>query len=775
MSAAHEQAARRLCQNLDVVLRMYERGFFEYDVAQRPDGVLVMPDSDPPARPPSPPPGGGQQWRKLEVAAGELNGQARALLPALGGLRGYAERELYTGGVQKRWRSLDGFQNLVKAVYRAQIVYYELKDAFLRPTPAEAETFRGYAEELMRGVDAGGDYRRVGENIQWMFRRDTALDWDEALSEGVPDEFLLLGLCGLNAYYRLHSTEAYTRGLKLLQPLEQYTRHPHRQRKKRESLGLLGLTAYLRGRLKFGLGQYAEARAAWIESSECYARKIEQKQALLGEDDERQRQKWEDTRALCLRRGSLAAAMGNGYLLLVLSKLNACLEVVVLSRAVLTKHCGRVYAAYVDLIYASAQRAKYSSDAAVLAACEQRLQACLRTFSDLVGDSHYVQRANIELGLVYHYKAKILARRLREEGLSPAKTARAERQIKKLYDDALANLTAAIEYAGESEDGRERNPRMLAEAYALRSHLWRHRPEDDYKRATYPGYLRALQDASAALKHVGKMTQLECEARMALGAAYLSIAEDLKRGKLPLNFRQVAERKGVPVPAPRPAARRKELPAETGQAAAEAELWAYKQQADGELSEALRLNDGANPRISAVCYLRLAQSGLLLETTLPDAWYYFGLYQEIAGRVEHAFCHEQAVELEKELRRKGKFFFLDVRKGLNLHEWEKKLRDYLISEAINRKVKEMKRPAAHGDDQPPPAEHGPPGQKKTKRGRKETNPKLTPLIQGLMTHLMVVYNTAEKIAKEREQEFFNKLKADSKYPADEPGPARPDS
>jgi hypothetical protein len=40
-----------------------------------------------------------------------------------------------------------------------------------------------------------------------------------------------------------------------------------------------------------------------------------------------------------------------------------------------------------------------------------------------------------------------------------------------------------------------------------------------------------------------------------------------------------------------------------------------------------------------------------MTTTLPDAWFYFRQYQGIADRVEHAFCHEQAAVIEKELQR----------------------------------------------------------------------------------------------------------------------------
>lgn len=760
MTSPHEQAARLLSQNLDVVRRFYGRGWFEHSVALGEDGVLRMPDSDPTLSPrQDPPPDANWRWCSLEDASDALNRQALDLLPHLVGLRGYADAELYAdgdpsgGGVRKLWRTMGGFQNLVKAVYRAQVINYELRDAFLRLTAGESSTFRGYAAALTRGVKADSDNMKVGRNIGRLFKRQTSLPLDPDLSLVVTDEFLLLGLCGINSYYRQHSSDFYSLGLEQLGPLEQYIRVERSQSKGRESWGLRGLAAYLRGRLTFGLSRYAEARDAWTESSECYGRKIEQKLASLSNPDESQREKWEDTRSLCLRRSSLAAAMGNGYLLLVMSKLSASLEIVVLSRGVLTKHCGRVYAAYVDLIYAAAKRARYSSDLGVLEACEAQLKNCRKTFNDLVKGTHYVERANIEIALVFYYQARGLGR-LEQQEISPQPDV--DNKISLLYSQAVENLTSAINYAGFSENRRERNPRMLAEAYALRSHLWSHISDGPYELRCG----RALYDANEALKHVGDMTQLECEARMALGAAYLAVAEGVMSDRLspdhvqlPVGENASADRWGGQGRWAR-TRREAEKRRDARQVKKESGIWKYKQKADAELSQALELNNGANPRISAVCFLRLAQSALLLETTLPDAWFNFLNYQAIADRVEHAFCHDHAKEIEKELRLRGRHFFVDVRQGLKYEEWKVKLEEYLIHETINRIVEETPGPLAGGGGDAA-------SQQPKRQGRKATYK--TRLAKELEKYMDIGNHTAADIATAREQEFLAKLKAAGKY------------
>src|SRR5262249_32919647 len=117
----------------------------------------------------------------------------------------------------------------------------------------------------------------------------------------------------------------------------------------------------------------------------------------------------------------------------------------------------------------------------------------------------------------------------------------------------------------------------------------------------------------------------------------------------------------------------------------ENQIWKYKRLADEQLSLALNVNANANPRISAVCFLRLAQAGLLMETTLPDARFFLAQFQKISDRVEHAFCHELALDISEELQRKGNALFIDVReRGLDIGFWVDEVKDYLSREAINR-------------------------------------------------------------------------------------------
>ena len=752
MTLPHEQIALALVQNLDVVRRMYERGWFEHSAIVNTAGVLRMPPSDPTlfAERESPP--AGWKWCDLDHAASELNAQAIKLIPHLHTLKTFAEKKLSGDGMYKLWPSLDGYQTLLKAVYRAQSIHYELEDAFLRVPFQLDESFRRRSEQLVHGVNLDLDYPKVGENIRKMFKNETGIKWDRDLYSCLIDEFLLLGLGGINAHYRRHSSDAYLAGLAQLRPLELYIRDELKQLKQRPSLGLLGLAAYLRGRLQFGLSRYVQARDAWTESSECYSRKIEQKQTEFRTADPQKSEKWEDIRSLCLRRSALAAAMGNGYLLLVMSRLSACLEVVVLSRGILTKSCGAVYAAYVDLIYAAAKRAKHSFDPNVLDECQRLLEHSHETFTKLVEGSHYVQRANVELALVFHYQAKSL-NRLREGALTRKE---AVEKINVLYEKAITNLNSAIDYAAGKKQRTKSNPRMLAEAYAILSHICRHRPQSDYEQANRPGWVEALKNAHEALKHVGEMSQLECEARMALGIAYIAIAEGLKSGAIKINYRELAAHEGVTIEGrgirpKKKSGRRSARQIDRDEEIREEEIWVNKQNADRELSRVLEINDTANPRISAICFLRLAQSALLRDTTIPDAWFYFRQYEAIADRVEHAFCHELAMKIEKELERRGQFFIVDLkREDLNVNDWKEKLEDQLLNETINRIVQDWRSL---------PTRNRPTGS--PRKGRKSTE--LSLLTKDIEKYTRLSEATARTIAKKRLEEFRNKLKAVGAY------------
>ncbi|HEY0730044.1 MAG TPA: hypothetical protein VGD38_18300, partial [Pyrinomonadaceae bacterium] len=181
-----------------------------------------------------------------------------------------------------------------------------------------------------------------------------------------------------------------------------------------------------------------------------------------------------------------------------------------------------------------------------------------------------------------------------------------------------------------------------------------------------------------------------------------------------------------------------------------------KRLADEQLSLALNINAKANPRISAVCFLRLAQAGLLMETTIPDVRFFLDQFQKISDRVEHAFCHELASDIREQLERKGPAFFVDVRqRGLTVAFWEDELKDYLTREAINRIVDNMSVPLS-GDAGTP---------KRRGRGRKTTLK--GQFIKDLVSHTGYSPEWARSVAGNYEKEFLDKLRATGKYVGDD--------
>lgn len=676
-SRNHLIAVDVLRDNYNVLNHMYRLGRFEYPVAERitdaeghPLQVLI----------PTNEPGTINIWHDIGLLESRDNIQPWTLAPPPADLPpGWrwsrindVARGLYDLARTLLLQSPHLFLNSFCLPIRALALAYEIRDYLLIVSKEESQFFVNWAEQIAPDIDAHvKDNYPVG---------------DQAERLRLTKNLIIISLCGINELYRRHHAHAYEQALGLLKSIESYLHGPLLDSQKQKSLGLTGLTNYLIGRVTFALGR-PNASKAFLVSTEAYANRVYQKEAAR-DRGEISAQEYEEARLVSLRRSALAAALGTGYIAMSRSRVTEALQSVTLARGVLKQNCGQVYAAYTEFIYAQAKRALGSSDLKELRQVKNLFRRCARDFEQLVPNSHYPCRVQVERAILCHYSAQCHELIYQEQSkLKQDKFSKehVRQRLFKFYDKGIDLLTKAIEYAQADTGvlGREmRNPRMLAEALYLRSHLRRYQSklcDDPSDKMTL-----ALEDARKALKHAEGMRQLECEAYITLGAAYSALATSALTTKLP-----GSEEEGDALKNSSPLL----LNVNRSRAASVEQTGEIQMRSFQELREdakdkfinALKLNEGNNPRVSADCYLHLSQLALLTPTTYPDARTYYKKYQEEVGPfVDHAYCHNVARDIERRLDESGQFFFVDVRESLNVDYWNAKVREYLINETLNQ-------------------------------------------------------------------------------------------
>jgi hypothetical protein len=661
-----------LQNNYRVLNRMYRLGMFEYPVAERltdgegrplrvlvPDdgmgkaeisqniGWLEAIDNSPPWTL-SPPPATlapGWRWSKINEAAQGLYELALPLLP--------------------QWPQL--FTDTFCLPIRALALSYEIHDYLLSVDKKQSEFFVIWAGEIVPDVDG---YVRANYPVE-----------DPARRLRLTKDLIIIALCGINELYRRHDTQAYERAREMLKSVETYLHGPLRRQQKRESFGLIGLTSYLSGRVAFALG-LPDAKRAFLLSTEAYANRVYQKEEAR-DRGEISAQEYEETRLVSLRRSALAAALGTGYLAIARSRVTEALQSVTLARGVLKQNCGQIYAAYTEFIYGQAKRALGSSDLTELKQVKRLFRRCAKVFEMIVPHSHYPCRVQVERAILSHYLAQCHERAFQQrlpqgEFKLPE---RAQMRLTKFYSVGIGLLSQVIEYAKVDPDtpARIRNPRMLAEAHYLRSHLHRYRSMllGDDRAGNIEELKTAVEDAEAALKYAEGMIELECEAYVALGAAYSALAASRRpkgNGSSSIDIENGARNQSK---------EEREVLGRLDQNLID-DFNRLRNQAKEGFVQALKLNAGNNPRIGADCYLHLAEWGLLTPTTYPDARIYFKKYkEEVAPLVDHDYCDKVALNIQRKLDEAGRFFFVDVGESFNVEYWNSRVRDYLITETIN--------------------------------------------------------------------------------------------
>jgi hypothetical protein len=436
-------------------------------------------------------------------------------------------------------------ETLAEFILRSKVLSYEIDDYFLIVPSAKSERLIQKAEEISQDLPGYfmGHYGFVDS-------RDK--------QRRIKEYLLLTALCGINELYRRHHVNDYRKGIeqgkRVLSFINKEFMPP------RSGLGIRGLCHYILGRLSLALGNYQDATSHFRHSVEDYSERVrvktkrfKQREDGLAMDERnspsflQDKEEFEASRSATLRRCALAASFGNAYLSLIFGKVGEAVNLSALSRSILRQNCGEVYMAYADLIYWSSKRAEGSDDSDNLKNVIIGLLRCRRTFRLYVPDAHYIHQAGIQLGIAYHYLAKL----------------RPEKQAV-YYHRAVAFLESALAFAKEEVDGRWRNQRMLAEARVILSHLLCHLEADKLE--------LALEMATEALEVSKGLAQYTCESFLAQGAVYSVMAYKISE---------------------------QEERAKKINAAREC------------IIKALKHNGGTNARIKAACYLRLADLSFL--------------------------------------------------------------------------------------------------------------------------------------------------------------------
>jgi hypothetical protein len=220
------------------------------------------------------------------------------------------------------------------------------------------------------------------------------------------------------------------------------------------------------------------------------------------------------------------------------------------------------------------------------------------------------------------------------------------------YDEGISYLNDAINYAKYKIDAEPRNPHLLAAVLVTKSRYLssRYRPGKDADGKTAHQHLSELTEAEmvaieACDVSVG-IREMESEAWSTLGDVYIDLAHLHKRHK--------------------------------------EKFYTYFDKSLEALRRALAENHGENIRIDAVCYLRLTKLCLLNRNTKILAYEYFEQWKKIENEVEHEYCKVMGRELQKKMS--GPVLLIKAGRSLNYDQWEKKLSQFLLEEALKKFV-----------------------------------------------------------------------------------------
>lgn len=495
-------------------------------------------------------------------------------------------------------------EQLAEYKIRAQTLAYEISDYFLTTNRAMFRHFERLAHD-------------AADNVKSYYETHYPFVVTGEVKVNIVKQVVLGVLSGVTALYRSYDTTKFAKALMYVDDVIKFLQEDYMAfcDRPHTAYGLLGLAYFLKGKLLLGVVRYSDADDCFRLSAENYIKKLPNKAVVAekgtqreedaGHPDDEDASRSGATQVtlaemLALRRAAQALAFGSGYTALINSRVKEANRLITLARGVLHFNSLPIYAAYTELLYWSAKRAEHSDDDAALEEAKRGMEVCREVFDAQVPDTHYPHRVSIEHALVLHY----LAQRRPEEKAA-------------YYREAVEELKAAANFARGDGEERSRNRQLLAEACYILSHILRYQSHDLSAERSVELLREAFKYAKEAERETKNPSRHKSEALLALCGVYAEAAKH-----------------NIPLSELDPRNRSNASPASLSRAYA---------------CKVLEVNDGANNRISAVCYLRLVDHYLKNPHTHARAESYWKDWLKIRDTIEHGFVHEWAARTEAEL------------------------------------------------------------------------------------------------------------------------------
>jgi hypothetical protein len=536
--------------------------------------------------------------------------------------------------------------------YRSVSLSYEVDDYFLDVSDEMSNFLVEKTTKITEGVTVYAD------RYNSYFQKDSEEYWE------LIKQILIVVLCGVNEFYRKHQYEDGLNKAKIVK--EFFREYPKNRYQSRGGWsGLKGLCSFITGKIYTALGKFTEADLEFSESVEAYSESIWQKEQIFSQfqmtaaksqDKEvelKLKREHDISRSVALRRIGLVTAFGYGFQSLVLGKVKDAIRLSSIARGIVNWNTGKIWSAYVDLIYFSAKRAENSSDYDSLQHIKENLNRCLNIFDDLIPEGHYKNRALFQIALADHY----LARWHKEKG---------EEFIESDVDKAMEQYELARGYWNQAVEGLNTtindeklklNKRLRAESMAILGHAYSNLgllEKRVFQKDGTSELNKATDILEKAWNEASEYPQIMCEvglAQAAVGKAqveYLRSGDSTKDAPTKINEQKINE---------------------------------HLKNSFQVLHKVLHLNKESSVRIEATAYLRLTELALLSASTHSQAYEYFNKYKKISGRVEHEFCYRWANELAGEVLNS---FSFKINPGIffNKQELDDNIDKYFVEYAV---------------------------------------------------------------------------------------------
>jgi hypothetical protein len=621
-----------LKENYTALSQAYRRGDFEdavkfVTIQQKGKGIMRM---------------WAEKWPM--IAPGKRNDKENKLIPFRdAAVRLFEQALAYEEYDGKEDLPLDTKEQLAEYIIRAQVLSYEISDYFIAVNDDMSKHFLKLTTE-------------ASKEVRSYYQDNYGFVLTPQVKVNIVKQIVLGALSGVNVLYRSYDPTRFHTALTHADNLIQFLERDYSEFCERSdtAFGLIGLAYFLKGRLLLGTSDDNEADRCFRLSAENYVKKLGNRGAPLEKRKNEEKKEPGNNQPtsiqkapldvsvselLALRRAALTLAFGSGYSALINSRVKEANRLLTLARGILYFNAPKVYASYIELLYWSAKRAENSNDPETLLEAKKRIEECRDVFEAQVNHSHYPHRASIEHSLVLHYLAQ----------QRPAEAAA-------YYVEAERELKAAIEFAEGDGATRKLNKQLYTEACYILSHLLRYQsanvsPTD--AKESIDSLKAALDYAQKAEGAAKDFPRHDCEALLALCGVYAEIA---KRGI--------------------------ELSKVDPQATANADPARLSR---NYACKVLDINKGANPRISAVCHLRLVDYYLKTPATYSRAYTHWEEWLKIRDFIEHAFVNDWAARTEAAIEKtKERTFVLDFADIRDVNQ----LRDKLYGEFARRKISE---------------------------------------------------------------------------------------